>query len=71
MNDGRLDHLKRFYSILAKLEQNMGGARTLADCSGRMDWPKRGVYFFRETGENRIEARCEAVVEITAARYSV
>jgi hypothetical protein len=53
VNDGRLDYLKRFYSILATLEQSMGGARTLADCSGRMDWPKRGVYFFRETGENR------------------
>jgi hypothetical protein len=53
MNDGRLDHLKRFYSILATLEQNIGGAKTLADCSGRMDWPKRGVYFFRETGESR------------------
>jgi hypothetical protein len=53
MNDGRLDHLKRFYSILATLEQNIGGAKTLADCSGRMDWPKPGVYFFRETGESR------------------
>jgi hypothetical protein len=53
MNDGRPDHLKRFYSILATLEQNIGGAKTLVDCSGRMDWPKRGVYFFRETGESR------------------
>lgn len=34
MNDGRLDHLKRFYSILAVLEQNIGGAKTFADCSG-------------------------------------
>lgn len=27
--------------------------RTLAECSGRMNWPERGVYFFREIGENR------------------
>ncbi|HKN35231.1 MAG TPA: hypothetical protein VJX16_18465 [Terriglobales bacterium] len=53
MNEVRLDHLKHFYSILAMLEQNIGGAKRLADCSGRMDWPKRGVYFFRETGEKR------------------
>jgi hypothetical protein len=23
----------------------------IADCTGRMDWPDRGVYFFREEGE--------------------
>jgi hypothetical protein len=53
MRIGRLEHLSRFYSILDRLENNIGGARKLADCSGRMDWPKRGVYFFREPGENR------------------
>lgn len=35
------------------LEKNLGGARTLAACSGRLDWPQRGVYFFREPGECR------------------
>ena len=35
------------------LEKNLGGARTLAACSGRMGWPQRGVYFFRELGECR------------------
>lgn len=53
MSDARLQHLVRFYSILDTLEKTLGGARTLADCRGRMDWPVRGVYFFRETGENR------------------
>jgi hypothetical protein len=24
----------------------------LADCHGRMPWPRRGVYFFMEEGEN-------------------
>ena len=50
---GRLEDLIRFYSILDRLEQNIGGARKLADCSGRAYWPARGVYFFREFGETR------------------
>jgi hypothetical protein len=45
--------LVRFYTILTNLETKIGGARKLASCSGRMDWPKRGVYFFFEQGENR------------------
>lgn len=49
----RLEHLLRFYSMLDQLQENIGGARILADCSGRMDWPVRGVYFFREFGEDR------------------
>jgi hypothetical protein len=53
MNDSRLQHLIRFYSILDALEAEIGTARTLADCHGRMAWPKRGVYFFREFGETR------------------
>ena len=51
MNSERLKHLVRFYSILDKHEKNIGGARKLADCSGRMSWPERGVYFFREPSE--------------------
>lgn len=47
----RLEHLIRFYSILDRLRENIGGARKLADCFGRMDWPVRGVYFFLEFGE--------------------
>jgi hypothetical protein len=49
----RRDDLSRFYSITDRLEQKIGGAPTLADCSGRMVWPQRGVYFFREGGESR------------------
>jgi hypothetical protein len=52
-NQTRRKHLIKFYSILDNLQHKIGGARKLADCSGRMDWPKRGVYFFREQGENR------------------
>ena len=32
------------------------GPQTLANCSGRMDWPIRGVYFFYEAGEERRES---------------
>jgi hypothetical protein len=49
----RRKHLTRFYSLLDRLEETVGGARSLASCSGRMAWPKRGVYFFRESGETR------------------
>ncbi len=44
MSKERLQHLLRFYSIF--------GARPLSGCSGRMNWPKRGVYLFREAGES-------------------
>src|SRR5688572_20409210 len=53
MNSDRLADLKRFYAVLDALEKHTGGARTLAECSGRLDWPTRGVYFFREAGETR------------------
>ena len=49
----RLDDLKRFYALLAQLEKRLGGTRRLLDCSGRMDWPRRGIYFFQEPGETR------------------
>ena len=52
MSDRRLQDLIRFYSILNELEKTIG-ARALADCRGRMKWPARGVYFFREAGESR------------------
>jgi len=53
MSNAGLEHLIRFYAILDALERNTGGARRLNDCSRQMCWPKRGVYFFRETGEKR------------------
>lgn len=55
MDTARQEHLIRFYSILDVLEKHIGGARTLVDCSGRMVWPNKGVYFFREPGERRTD----------------
>lgn len=43
----------RFYDLLDRLETHIGGTRVLADCNGRANWPRRGVYFFFEDGENR------------------
>ena len=55
MSDKRTYHLAQFYDLMAQLERSLGGARRLSECSGRMGWPQRGVYFFRETGEVRTD----------------
>ncbi len=52
----RIDDLRRFYAALSALQQKSGGVRTLGSCSGRMKWPRRGVYFFSESGEERTDS---------------
>ncbi len=52
----RIADLARFYDALDRLSERIGGPRRLADCSGRMNWPERGVYFFMEEGENRSDS---------------
>ena len=49
----RLADTRRFYELLDRLEIRVGGTRRLAECTGRMDWPQRGLYFFYEAGEER------------------
>ncbi len=49
----RLSDTSRFYELMHRLQGRVGGTRLLAECSGRMGWPKRGVYFFFEAGETR------------------
>lgn len=56
MADGRISDLRAFYALLASLAEITGGARRLASCSGRLRWPRRGVYFFMEDGENRSDS---------------
>jgi hypothetical protein len=46
--DGR-EEVVRFNSILTDVEKRLGGKWQLVDCSGRMQWPKRGVCFFFDT----------------------
>jgi hypothetical protein len=60
----RLDLVNRFYEILKDLEDRSGGKRRLADCSGKMAWPKRGIYFFFEPGERRKERNCLRIVRV-------
>jgi hypothetical protein len=55
MPNERREHLMKFYSVLDGLERKIGGARRLAECNGRMDWPTSGIYFFREPGESLSE----------------
>jgi hypothetical protein len=42
----RCADLIKFYSIMENLKRTIGGVRKLTECSGLMEWPKRGVYFF-------------------------
>ncbi|WP_254840464.1 hypothetical protein [Natronomonas marina] len=49
----RRDDIDRFYGLLDDLERRVGGTRKLKNCTGYMDWPDRGVYFFLEPGETR------------------
>ena len=49
----RTTHPVRFYELLGRLSDRVGGPRRLQECNGRMDWPCRGVYFFFEHGELR------------------
>jgi hypothetical protein len=49
---GRLSDLRDFYGLLEALA-GVSAARTMSACSGRLPWPSRGVYFFREVGESR------------------
>ena len=51
----RLADLIRFYAILDRLEARAGGRRLLSGCTGRMQWPQRGVYFFMEEGEHQTD----------------
>ncbi|WP_254279081.1 hypothetical protein [Haloarcula marina] len=45
--------IDRLYHLLEKLEETVGGKQKLKDCTGYMDWPDRGVYFFFTPDEHR------------------
>lgn len=49
----RIELVDEFYGVLDEVSERCGGPRILADCDGRMGWPRRGVYFFFEPGEYR------------------
>ncbi|TKX74231.1 hypothetical protein EXE46_10330 [Halorubrum sp. GN11_10-6_MGM] len=49
----RASDLGRLYDLFDRLEAAGDGKRRLSDCTGHMDWPERGVYFFFATNETR------------------
>ena len=51
----RRDDLDRLYGLFDRLRSNVGGTRTLDDCTGYMDWPDRGVYVFFAPDERRAD----------------
>ena len=60
----RREDLERFYQLLDQLSSGIKGPRLLSECSGTMDWPKRGVYFFFEPGEPREDGETPRVVRV-------
>lgn len=56
MDNNRVTCLKQFYALLEDLEHRVGGKRVLTASHGRMEWPKRGIYFFFETNEWRSQS---------------
>lgn len=60
----RLMDLNRFYEILKKIERKLGGKRVLTTCHAKMNWPRRGIYFFFEDGEHRQNGREPRVVRV-------
>jgi hypothetical protein len=51
----RANDIDRFYSLLTELEGLVGGKQKLGECTGYMDWPDRGIYFFFAPDEYRGE----------------
>ena len=49
----RQEHLEKLYELLAKLERGQGDKRRLGDCTGKLHWPRRGLYLFFDPGEYR------------------
>lgn len=56
--------LDRFYVLLDRLRERLGGTRLLQACTGRTGWPERGQYFFFEAGETRADGRTPRVVRV-------
>lgn len=60
----RSTDVERLYRLLAELDRTVGGKRKLKDCTGYMDWPERGVYFFFAPDERRASGTERRVTRI-------
>lgn len=47
----RLADIQQVYKMLDELKKKCGGKRLLINCTGKMNWPQCGVYFFFEPGK--------------------
>jgi hypothetical protein len=56
MSGSRLSDIKRFYSIIDLLEKKNSHKKFLSNSNGRQKWPQRGVYFFFENNQMRIDS---------------
>jgi hypothetical protein len=48
----RIKHINRFYSLINELE-SFEKKRILKNSTGKLHWPKQGIYYFFERNENR------------------
>ena len=63
--NSKRDHdLDRLYVALRTLEFGVHGKRELAKCTGQQEWPRSGLYFFFEPGEQRSNDREMRVVRV-------
>jgi len=53
-----------FYKLIEKLEMSYGGKRLASACDGKLSWPQKGIYFFYEPNEFRINSNVERVVRV-------
>ena len=60
----RTEALEEFYALLDQLRDRLGGHRTLLSSTGRSGWPRQGVYFFFEDGQQRQDGRSLRVVRV-------
>jgi hypothetical protein len=60
----RADDLDRFYELLDDLEATIGNKQRLAECSGHMDWPDQGLYFFFTPNEQRDTSEHQRVTRV-------
>ena len=52
-SEARLRDVRRFYQLMGLSEARIGGKRTLDECHSDVPLPRRGLYFFFESGEHR------------------
>jgi hypothetical protein len=67
----RRDDVERFYAIIATLRERCQGFRYLKECTRKLGWPERGIYFFCEDGEFREHRSTLRVVRVGTHAVSV